>query len=75
MGMGHAAGVAAAMAVKEGVACRDVDGTKVREELIAQGVGLDQPPMGEYWKAIRESGKEPVIAVDMAMIIPDGMTF
>lgn len=61
MAMGQAAGTGAAMVVKAGVkAIRELEGKLVREELIKQGVPLDQPP-GGYWENIRNFKGEPKI--------------
>ena len=48
MGTGHAAGLAAYIAVTENVRPRDIDGVELRNKLIAEGVALDQPCDG-YW--------------------------
>lgn len=70
MSMGQAAGTAAALALDEGVAAlRDLDGAKVKAQLIKDGCGLDHAPDG-YWKAIRESKNEPIIMADMAILRP-----
>ena len=69
MSMGHAAGIAAGMAIDNKCALRDVDGKLVREEMIRQGANLHQPPVG-YWQDIREKGGEPVVtASDMVVIM------
>ena len=47
MVIGQGAGVAAALAVKEGVAVRDVDYPRLRVRLLAQDAALDLPPAGE----------------------------
>ena len=47
MVIGQGAGVAAALAVKEGVAVRDVDYPRLRVRLLAQDAALDMPPAGE----------------------------
>lgn len=61
MGTGQAAGIAAHMSISKGIPPRQVDGVKVREQLIKEGVLLDQPCDG-YWKEIRE--KKPNFAID-----------
>lgn len=54
MGMGQAAGTGASLMVDENLkAARDIDGRKVREDMIRQGVNLNEAP-GGYWKTIRE---------------------
>ena len=69
MSMGHAAGVAAAMAVQNNAACRDVDGAAVRAEMVKQGANLHQPPTG-YWQEIREKeGRIEVLANDIAVVM------
>ena len=57
MGTGMAAGIAASIAVNEDVRPRDIDGVRVRELMIADGVPLDEPPAG-YWKILREKDGE-----------------
>ena len=52
MVMGQAAGTAAAMCAKEGVAPRDLDGVRVRQALMEQGVPLDKAPGGN-WEKLR----------------------
>ena len=60
MGTGMAAGLAASIAVEEGVRPRDIPGTRVRELMIAEGVPLDKEPDG-YWAELREKEGEIVI--------------
>ena len=48
MGTGHAAGLAAAIAVNENVRPRDISGVRMRQLLIEEGVALDKPCDG-YW--------------------------
>ena len=69
MGMGQAAGIGASMIVDQGLAAaRDLDGKLVREEMIRQGVNLNEAP-GGYWKTIREfKGEIFVNGGDMADI-------
>lgn len=69
MSMGQAAGTAAAMAIDAGVPLRELDGAALKQQLIHDGCGLDQPPQG-YWKAVRESKNEPFIMADMAILVP-----
>ena len=61
MGMGQAAGTGAAIAIDRGVtALRELDGALVRQDMIRQGVKLDEAP-GGYWKMIREFDGEVFI--------------
>ena len=60
MGTGHAAGLAAAVAVTEGLRPRDIPGTRVRRMLIDEGVALDKPCDG-YWQELRETEGELVV--------------
>jgi hypothetical protein len=53
MATGQAAGTAAALCLKEGVTPRELDGRRVRQEMIAQGVALDQAPDG-HWATVRQ---------------------
>ena len=71
MVMGQAAGTAAAMCAKEGVAPRDLDGARVRQALVEQGVPLDQPP-GGTWEKLRDMpGRIEVASSDFAVIVND----
>ena len=54
MGTGHAAGLAAYVAITEKVRPRDIDGKYIRSLLIKEGVKLDEPCDG-YWKELREA--------------------
>ncbi|MDD6189860.1 MAG: FAD-dependent oxidoreductase [Clostridiales bacterium] len=55
MGTGHAAAVAADMAIRRGVRPRDLDGREVRKALIEEeGVPLDKPCDG-HWAKLREA--------------------
>ena len=74
MGTGHAAGLAAATAIEEGVRPRDLAGPRVRQMLIDEGVPLDKPTDG-YWQELREMKGELVVTRgDMAVIRPDEPT-
>lgn len=58
MGTGHAAGVAASMALAQGKRFRDIDGREVRRVLIEEEhVPLDQPCDG-YWAQLRNTPGE-----------------
>ena len=70
MNTGYAAGVAADLCRKEKVMPRELDGRKVRQALIDEGVRLDLPPAG-HWEAVRQienTGDFVVMASDMAAI-------
>ncbi len=70
MGTGHAAGLAAAIAVNEKVRPRDIPGTRVRQLLIDEGVPLDKPTSG-YWAELREMEGDLVVTKgDFAAIRP-----
>lgn len=73
MGTGHAAGIAAAKSVKDGVRPRDIDGKLIRQILIEEeNVPLDQPPDG-YWKELREKeGEMRVDGRDSISLFPVG---
>ena len=60
MGTGHAAGLAADIAIREKVRPRDIDGCHIRKLLIEEGVDLDQPCDG-YWKELRDMNCDLVI--------------
>ena len=69
MGMGQAAGTGAALFLDQKLAAvRDLDGKLVREDMIRQGVKLNELP-GGYWKNIREfEGEIFINGGDMADI-------
>ena len=69
MVMGQAAGTAAAMCAKEGVAARDLDGVRVRQALMEQGVPLDQAPGGIWEKLRNMPGRIEVAGADFAVIV------
>ncbi len=60
MGTGQAAGIAAALCIKDGVTPRELDGKRVRLEMIADGVLLDQP-LGGHWGAVQSFEGEHVV--------------
>ncbi len=69
MVMGQAAGTAAAMCAKEDVVPRDLDGVRVRQALIEQGVPLDKAP-GGIWEQLRNMpGTIEVAGADFAVIV------
>ena len=71
MGTGHAAGIAAYLALRDNKRPRDVDGKEVRKVMIAEGVKLDQPCDG-YWAEQRElKGEIALTRGDFAAIIPE----
>ena len=71
MGTGHAAGVAASVAITEGKRPRELDGRLIRKMLIEEeGVALDQPCEG-YWDQLRKSeGEMFVNSGDFIVIKP-----
>ena len=55
MGTGHAAAIAASMALEKGVRPRDIDGKEVRRVLIEEeGIPLNEP-CGGHWAILREA--------------------
>ena len=60
MGTGHAAGLAAGIAVNEKLRPRDIPGVRIRELLIAEGVALDKPCDG-YWEELRNTEGDRVV--------------
>jgi len=61
MGTGHAAGIAAFAALRDGKRPRDIDGREIRAMLInEEGVQLDKP-CGGWWAEIREMEGEIAI--------------
>ena len=69
MVMGQAAGTAAAMCVKENVIPRDLEGARVRQALVEQGVPLDKGP-GGHWEELRNMpGTIEVAGADFAVIV------
>jgi hypothetical protein len=74
MSTGQAAGIAAALCVKGGMAPRELDGKLVRKTLIDQGVPLDNPPDG-HWAEVRKlQGEHVVVPGDFIMTrTPEGL--
>ncbi len=60
MSTGQAAGIAGALCINEGLTPRKLDGKRVRQALIEQGVHLDEAPDG-HWAATRELKGEYVV--------------
>ncbi len=60
MGTGQAAGLAAAVAIEEGISPRDIDGKRIRALLVEDGVDLDEAPDG-YWKELRDMEADFVV--------------
>ena len=60
MGTGQAAGLAASLAIKEYVRPRDLEGARIRQLMIDEGVRLDEPTDG-YWQELRENDGEMII--------------
>jgi len=60
MGTGHAAGLAASIAIKEKVRPRDIEGARIRKLLVDEGVDLDKPTDG-YWLELREQKGDLII--------------
>ena len=60
MGTGHAAGLAAKIAVEENVRPRDISGVRLRNMLIEEGVALDKPCDG-YWTELANMEGELVV--------------
>ena len=60
MSTGQAAGIAAALCIKDGILPRDLDGKRVRKTMIEQGVPLDKEPDG-HWAAAKDIEGEFVV--------------
>ena len=59
------------MCAKEGVTPRDLDGMRVRQALMQQGVPLNEAP-GGIWKQLRDMpGSIEVAGADFAVIVND----
>ncbi len=70
MGTGHAAGLAASIAIREKVLPRQLEGARIRQLLIEEGVSLDQATDG-YWKELRDRDCEfQISAGDMIVCLP-----
>ncbi len=70
MGTGHAAGLAASVAVKEKILPRDIEGERVRAMLLDEGVDLDKPCEG-YWQEMRDTEGDMVIGkADAIVLVP-----
>ena len=57
------------MCAKEDVAPRDLDGARVRQALVEQGVPMDQPPGGTWEKLRTMPGRIEVAGADFAVIV------
>ena len=62
MSTGQAAAAAAVLCCKEGINPRALDGARVRQALIDQGVPLNEPP-GGHWADIKKSLKGEFVVV------------
>ena len=75
MGMGQAAGIAAALCKKNRVIPRKLDGKLVRQTMIEQGIPLDQEPSG-HWADVKKelrNGEFIVTGGDFIGVkMPDG---
>jgi len=72
MGTGHAAGMAASIAVEEKIIPRQIEGERIRAMLVEEGVDLDKPCDG-YWQELRESeGEYSLRLTDNVAFIPKG---
>ncbi|SHI13380.1 FAD dependent oxidoreductase [Sporobacter termitidis DSM 10068] len=60
MGTGQAAGIAAALCLKTGLTPRQLDGRRVRQAMIDDGVPLDRPFTG-HWGAVQNFEGEHVV--------------
>ena len=70
MGTGHAAGLAASIAVKEKIMPRSIEGERIRAMLMEEGVDLDRPCEG-YWQEMREAEGTFVIGkADAIVLVP-----
>ena len=74
MSTGQAAGIAAALCLKDGTVPRRLDGKLVRDAMIKQGIPLDKAPDG-HWAAIREVRGEYVVGPGdfIMMLTPEGL--
>ncbi len=73
MGTGQAAGIAAAMCLKNGRTPRQIDGAAVRDEMIQDGVPLDQPLVGHWANVEKFEGEHVVLSGDfIGFKQPDG---
>jgi hypothetical protein len=68
---GQAAGIAAALCVRDGLSPRKVDGKAVREIMIRDGVELDKLPDG-YWTETKGSAKALLERGGKVKILPGG---
>ncbi|MDR0490835.1 MAG: FAD-dependent oxidoreductase [Oscillospiraceae bacterium] len=79
MSTGQAAGLAAKICLEESIRPRDLDGKRVRQAMIDDGVPLDKAPDG-YWAYLAESAKDDIEKHDFVRLrgdfigvrLPDG---
>jgi len=70
MGTGHAAGLAASIAVREKVLPREIDGVRIRKLLVEEGVDLDKPCDG-HWAELRSLDCDFTVGkADMVSCVP-----
>lgn len=68
MNAGYAAGIAADLCLKEDTIPRRLDGRRVRQAMIDEGVPLDQSP-DKHWAQVRQyEGEFVVLASDLVGI-------
>jgi len=75
MSTGQAAGIAAALCIKDGIVPRELDGKFLRNTMIQQGVPLDEEPSG-HWADIKKrlKGEYVVLPGDfVGVLTPDGI--
>jgi hypothetical protein len=74
MSTGQAAGIAAAMCLKNGITPRQLDGKLVRKEMIKQGTPLDKEP-DKHWADVKKiKGEHVVLTGDfIGVMTPDGI--
>lgn len=74
MSTGQAAGMAAALCIKEGIIPRQLDGKLVRKAMIEQGIPLDKEPDGHWADAKKLKGEYVVGPGDFIWVqTPEGL--
>ncbi len=71
MATGEAAGIAADLCLREGTTPRQLDGKRVRKEMIDSGIPLDQLPQDGYWAYLSKVAGKDLSGYDFVRIRGD----
>ncbi len=71
MATGEAAGIAADLCLREGLSPRQLDGKRVRQEMIDSGVPLDKLPEEGFWSYLAKAAQRDYSKLDFVRIRGD----